>query len=355
MPYDYTDRNKVDSNSLLKDQRQTILNLYNSGIEPDVISYQLDISQQEVNKVIEEDEKNKELEVKQMLNSPLSIGHSFYLDAVVNIDLAIRNAQTRMWKALKSEPEFNISTEETDKILNQFSKSKITFVILHIDLIGSTQLSMTLPLDRLTTIIQTFSQEMSLMIEMYGGYVLKYIGDAVLAFFVTDLGKSDGNDDDDQKDDGNYTLQNQQQYKYSDYYLPCINAINCARSMIKIVKEGINPILNQSDYPDIGVRIGIDIGEVAIIQYGWDVHHVEEEKQIILKEPHYDILGYTINVAVKMTGLAKPNTFMIGQAVYEGLDEKQKSTFEKLDVNPNIWSYINEKTGNVYQVYSSSA
>jgi hypothetical protein len=55
-----------------------------------------------------------------------------------------------------------------------------------------------------------------------------------------------------------------------------------------------------------------------------------------------------------MTGLAKPNTFMIGQAVYETLDEKQKSTFEKLDVNPNVWSYINEKTGNVYQVYSSS-
>ena len=128
MPYDYTERNKVDSNSLLKDQRQTILNLYNSGIEPDVISYQPDISQEEVNKVIEEDEKNKELEVKQMLNSPLSIGRSSYLDAVVNIDLAIRNAQTRMWKALKSGPEFNISTEETDKILNQFSKSKITFV-----------------------------------------------------------------------------------------------------------------------------------------------------------------------------------------------------------------------------------
>ena len=172
----------MDSNSLLKDQRQTILNLYNSGIEPDVISYQLDISQEEVNKVIEEDVKNKELEVKQMLNSPLSIGRSFYLDAVVNIDLAIRNAQTRMWKALKSGPEFNISTEETDKILNQFSKSEITFVILHVDLVSSTQLSMTLPLDRLTTIIQTFSQEMSLMIEMYGGYVLKYIGDAVLAF-----------------------------------------------------------------------------------------------------------------------------------------------------------------------------
>ena len=87
-----------------------------------------------------------------------------------------------MWKALKSGgAEFDISMEETDKILNRFSKSKVTFVILHIDLVGSTQLSMTLPLDRLTTIIQTFTQEMSMIIALYGGYVLKYIGDAILS------------------------------------------------------------------------------------------------------------------------------------------------------------------------------
>ena len=52
---------------------------------------------------------------------------------------------------------------------------------------------MTLPLDRLTTIIQTFTQEMSMIIALYGGYVLKYIGDAILAFFITN---SDNNKDD---------------------------------------------------------------------------------------------------------------------------------------------------------------
>jgi adenylate cyclase len=336
-------------------QRQTILNLYNSGIEKDIISYQLDISQEEVDKIIEEEEKQKRQLLlsssseKQMSDAiHTSIGSSFYLDAIVNIDLAIRKAQTRMWKALKSEPHFDISMEETDMILQKFSKSKVTFVILHIDLVGSTQLSMTLPLDRLTTIIQTFSQEMSLVTELYGGYVLKYVGDAVLAFFVTN--PNDGGDDGDMDDS---LLQKQKQYHYQ-YYLPCINAINCARSMIKVVKEGINPILNQSDYPDIGVRIGIDVGEIAVIQYGWDIHRLDK-KQLIVKEPHYDILGHTINVAVKMTGLAKPNSFTIGQSVYDILDEKQKSTFEIFNVNPNTWSYLNEKTGSIYKVYSSTA
>ena len=97
--------NNIDSTSpsILKEQRQIILNLYNSGIEPEVIAYQLDIGQEEVNRVIkEEEEEKKELEMKQkILDASPSMGSSFYLDAVVNIDLAIRNAQTRMWKALR--------------------------------------------------------------------------------------------------------------------------------------------------------------------------------------------------------------------------------------------------------------
>src|SRR6478752_4461543 len=349
---------KINSSSTSSNyQRQTLLSLYNSGIARDVISWQLDISLEEVDKIIEEEEeeRKKQQSVNAKNASEISsIGNSFYLDAIVNIDLVIRNAQTRMWKALKSGgAQFDISMEETAKILNRFSRSKVTFVILHIDLVGSTQLSMTLPLERLTTIIQTFSQEMSIMIELYGGYVLKYIGDAVLAFFMTNLAKngSDSNYRYNDEDVNNgRSSQNQEKNKLSEYYyLPCINAINCARSMIKVGKEGINPILNQFDYSDINVRIGIDIGEVAIIQYGWDIHTAEgkevEGKQIMFKEPHYDILGHTINVAAKMTNLAKPNGITIGQAAYNILDEKQRSTFEELDISPNIWSYLNETTG----------
>ena len=41
---------------------------------------------------------------------------------------------------------------------------------------------MTLPADRFVTLIQTFTQEMSLMIRAYGGYILKYVGNAIAAF-----------------------------------------------------------------------------------------------------------------------------------------------------------------------------
>ena len=317
-------------------QRQTVLNLYNSGISADIISLQLDMSKEEVDKIIEAtniEEERKKLSIRQASDIP-SLG-SFYLDAVVDLDSAIRMAQSRVWKALKVAPEFDISFKETHNVLERFAKSKVTLVILHIDLVGSTKLSMTLPVDRLATIIQAFTQEMSLMIAAYGGYVLKYVGDAILAFFVVA---------------DNY-----------DLYLPCTNAVYCARSMIKVMRQGINPILNQYDYPEMSVRVGIDVGENVIVQFGWDsLNYTDDSKedknngnQILIKKPHLDILGYTISIATKMTALARPDQIVIGQSVYNSLDDSQKSNFKVLPVSPEVWNYVSENTGNIYRLYGS--
>ena len=317
-------------------QRQTVLNLYNSGIAADIISLQLDMSKEEVDKIIEAtniEEERKKMSIRQASDTP-SLG-SFYLDAVVDLESAIKMAQSRIWKALKVAPEFDISFKETHNVLERFAKSKVTLVILHIDLVGSTRLSMTLPVDRLATIIQAFTQEMSLMIAAYGGYVLKYVGDAILAFFVVG---------------DNY-----------DLYLPCTNAVYCARSMIKVMRQGINPILNQYDYPEMSVRVGIDVGENVIVQFGWDsLNYTADSKedknngsQILIKKPHLDILGYTISIAAKMTALARPDQIVIGQSVYNSLDNSQKSNFKVLPVSPEVWNYVSENTGNIYRLYGS--
>jgi adenylate cyclase len=300
-------------------QQQTIINLYNSGIPPEIIAFQLDISQEEVGKVIQTTEERGRSANQTPEVLPMA---SFYLDAVVDLDKAISMAQQRVWKALKVESRFDISTEETYEILAKYSKSKIMLVILHIDLVGSTRLSSDLPADRLAAIIQAFIQEMSITISAYGGFVLKYVGDAILAFFLAN----------------------------DDKYLPCVNAVNCARSMIRIIREGINPILNQYDYAEMNVRIGIDLGENVVVQYGWDTFNVEGKK---LKRPHFDILGYTINIATKMTTLAKPDQIVIGQIVYDFLDDRQKSTFHRLQISPDVWGYMSDYSGGIYPLYGT--
>jgi adenylate cyclase len=60
-----------------------------------------------------------------------------------------------MWKALKVKPEFKISLSKSQRILEKSVESKIDLVILHIDLVGSTRISMILSIDKLSAIFAT--------------------------------------------------------------------------------------------------------------------------------------------------------------------------------------------------------
>jgi adenylate cyclase len=296
----------------------------------------MDLSEQEVIQIIEKAKKDQESAIpplsavgikieddREYLNVPLI--SKVQLDKAVNIDYAIKHAQLSMWKALKVKSDFDISLEETQNVLKHYAESKASFVIIHVDLVDSTKLSMTLPIDRLTTIIQAFAQELSLVISSYGGYVLKYIGDAILAFFIVNSQK--------------------------DLYLRCINAVDCGCTMIKVVRQGINPILNQSDYPELRIRIGIDVGKNAVVKFGWNTYSSDEK--VIAKAPYFDILGYTISIATKMTAFAKPDQIVIGQLVYNVLEDQQKSTFRLLPISPNVWDYFSNITGGIYNLYGS--
>jgi adenylate cyclase len=323
------------------DQRNTILNLYNSGIDPETISLELDIKQEVIMNVIK-NESMKELK-KTTNNTENVLLNRLYLDAVIDINKIIKESQVSIWKALKSKPDYDTSFKDTQNILEKYGESKVNLVMLHIDLVGSTGMSLSMPIDRLTTIIRSFAQQMSLIVSMYGGYVLKYIGDAVLAFFVVEEVQ-------DSKSYNELSSVSKDKDNNKSYFLQYSNAISCAYTMIKVIQEGINPILNQYDYPELKVRIGIDFGEIAIVQYGWDV---DEYKEITLKKPHLDLIGYTISIAVKMTTLAKPDHIVIGQKLFDKLDIKEKKTFKKLPANPDIWNYTQKTTGGIYDLYSN--
>jgi adenylate cyclase len=264
----------------------------------------------------------------------------------VGLNSIMKKSQNRVRKMLEGKPEFVMSLVETQNVLERFAESETTFVVLHVDLVGSTKLAMRLPTDRLTMIIQAFNQEMSVAVKAFGGYILKYVGDAVLAFFVVPGGKSETK-------------------------VACINAVNCAKYMLRIAHEAINPILNQYNCPEINLRIGVDIGKNAIIQSGWDIHsdiasrrknnknaiiinHNKKQQHLLVKKPVYDVLSYTLSIAVKMTALANPNHLVIGDPMYNLLEDKQRSEFRLLDITPDIWNYVCQNSeGNVYSLYTN--
>ncbi|HXX95605.1 MAG TPA: adenylate/guanylate cyclase domain-containing protein [Candidatus Bathyarchaeia archaeon] len=232
----------------------------------------------------------------------------------VDTETLVAQTQDRMWRALKRRYQYDANLEPAQAFLLNHINSKIPLVIMYVDLVGSTNMSMTLPIDKLVSIIRAFTYEMSAVIQSHKGYVLKYVGDAVIAFFPSSYNK----------------------------LLACDNAVYCAQSMITVVKNGINPILNQYDYPELSIKIAIDEGENTIVQYG---HH---------KSSLIDILSYCMSIAAKITSITEPDRITIGEDVYNLLHPTLKTRFKRISLKDRIqeWKYTNRQTGQLYNLYS---
>ena len=170
-------------------------------------------------------------------------------------------------------------------------------------------MSMTLPAEKLVTVMTAFSREVSSVIESYDGYVLKYVGDAVIGFFPSIFNK----------------------------YLACDRSFECAESIISVIRNGINPILVKMDYPELSVKIGADEGENVVVQYGYD------------RSSPIDILGYSMNVAAKITSLTPANKIAVGENVFKLLHPKIQSRFKQLLTTKSEWKYIDRQSGNPYK------
>ena len=99
-----------------------------------------------------------------------------------NLPLA-NQIRARISKTLKYGIQLNISTEESKKLLRRHVNRKTNLVIMFVDINKSTQMSLSLPENRFSLMIQTFAQEISIAVSGYGGYVFKYEGDAAIVLF----------------------------------------------------------------------------------------------------------------------------------------------------------------------------
>ena len=222
----------------------------------------------------------------------------------------ILETQKRVWAALKKGYEYSGLIDESDEFLRKNVFSKLDMVVLYVDLVGSTTMTLEMPPEKIAIIISSFSQEMAAVIRQHHGYVLKFVGDAVIGYFVGD--KMQTGD----------------------------NAVNCAKSMISIIQKGINPILNQYDYPDLMVKIGVDFGQNIVVRYGADVDN-----------SHVDLMGPAMNIAAKIQNMAKPNQILIGSDVYQRLHPSSQKDFSQVVWTKDEWKYRSRTTGETYNVY----
>ena len=218
--------------------------------------------------------------------------------------------QARVRQTLDKGVQIDLSTESCKRFLRRKVNQKVGVVILYVDIDGSTKMSMALSPEKFATILHVFSQEMSLVTSEYGGYVLKYVGDAIIALFPAEYDRGQASK----------------------------NALECAKDMQRIIRECVNPELSARRLPEITVKMSIDYGDVQVVLYGKSIDR-----------SHIDIVGSSISMAAKMIGLAKTWQIVIGQSMSENLDNTQNVV--EMNIDRTRWTYIDEKTGAGYRLY----
>jgi class 3 adenylate cyclase len=225
------------------------------------------------------------------------------LPQIPDIQTYIVECEARVLEAFEKGSRFSPRIERSDQFLQQHAGSKLKLVVLYVDLVDSTLMTRDFSVDKLATIIQMFTQEMSVTASNFNGQVLKYVGDAVIVYFPSEVNDS----------------------------ISCSSAINCAFHMIAIIEKGINPVLRRNNYDQLQVKIGIDSSEHSIIQY------------VLGEKSYIDILGYGISMSAKLTKLAKPNQIVTSHGIYMNMHPSLRKKFSELEIAPRIWKYTDEK------------
>ena len=227
--------------------------------------------------------------------------------------------RARVSKTLKDGVQLNMSTEESKKFLRRHVNTRTNLVIMIIDINNSTQMSLTLPEFKFAQLLQTFAQEVSIVVSGYGGFVFKYEGDAVIVIFPADY----------------------------DEIKACKNALNCSAAVLEIIKNGINPIFRENELPEITVRTGLAFGPTLVVLYGKS-----------LEKAHVDVTGSSISLAAKIASIAKPNQVLVGELIYNIIvSSKDKGSlkkikFEEVRLDPIKWKYLSQSDPqSLYHVY----
>ncbi len=245
-------------------------------------------------------------------NSLVDMLLSRNVEETIDSDSMILETQKRVWGALKKGYEYSGVHDESEDFLRKNVFSKLDMIVLYVDLVGSTKMALEMPSEKIAIIISSFAQEMAAVIRQHHGYVLKFVGDAVIGYFVAE----------------------------SNSLLTADNAVNCAKSMNTVIQKGINPILDQYDYPDLMVKIGLDFGQNIVVRYGNDETH-----------SHVDLMGPAMNIAAKIQSMAKANQILIGSDVCKRLHPTSQKDFKKIIWQNDEWNYRSRHTGEIYQVF----
>jgi len=209
-------------------------------------------------------------------------------ERIPEIDATLNAATSQPYEFIDKSEEFLASQEN----------STLEFAIVSIDIAASTKLANSIEHEEYLKIVKTYIDEMSWLIPKFHGYVLKFTGDGLLAYFPAPS-----------------------LIRMNDL------ALDCSLCIRKFVYNCLNPMFLKHNLPQIQIRIGIDSGEASIVELGSP-----------LSKSQKDIIGSVINIATKVQSAAEPNNVLLGHSAVKLLHVMYREGIEEFETKPD-WPY----------------
>jgi adenylate cyclase len=228
---------------------------------------------------------------------------------VDNVEQYVKSRLLLIDERMKGRAEPFAFQDKSEEFLESLAENKLGFVIMCIDMIRSTNLSLSLELEKYAKMIEVLLFEMSEIVSRYHGHVLKYTGDGLIAYFPEPsfISKND-------------------------------LALDCALAVRRLLYNALNPVLKKYGCPNIHIRIGLESGDAYVVSIGSPS-----------TKRHKDIIGAVVNLACKIQSLGNAGDVLLGETTYRNLHITRKLNCEEHTL-PDNWIYLNENR-EPYKVY----
>lgn len=168
--------------------------------------------------------------------------------------------------------------------------SRVDASVLFVDIVGFTELAESCTAEEVVELLNEYFAYFTVCSRLFFGTVDKFIGDCAMVIFGAPRKNPDHR----------------------------FNAIACASVMLRLLEQ-INDRRRQRGLREINVRIGINSGEMMAGIIGAS------------QRMEYTVVGDTVNVASRLSRLAKPGDMVVGEAVSEDSSLRGRVSFASSD------------------------
>lgn len=190
-------------------------------------------------------------------------------------DLArwLRERRSVIGRVLDGEAYEGEAGDRSEALLESLPERGEAFVILSMDLAGSSAWSAVAPAEMHDRLLEVLAYEGAQLVVLFYGEILRYEGDGLVAYFPQ----------------LNFITKNDL-------------ALDCALCLNRLIEDAINPELAARGLAPVHARIGVEAGQAAVILLG-----------AAATKRHRDLVGEVLAVAANARKQAEPGQVILGE------------------------------------------